>query len=57
MSRTKSKTLTSLLETKKRNTEPKNNSASSSQLLHPTSPTLRTALSLPNQFTNFSLLS
>ncbi len=45
MSQIKSKTLKTSLKARKRNTEKKNSSTSSSQLLHPTSATLQTALS------------
>ncbi len=45
MSQIKSKTLKTSLKARKRNTEKKKNSTSSSQLLHPTSATLQTALS------------
>ena len=45
MSQIKSKTLKTSLKARKRNTEKKNSSTSSLQLLHPTSATLQTALS------------
>lgn len=45
MSQIKTKTLKTSLKTKKRNTDQENSSVSSSQLLHPTSSTLQTALS------------
>ncbi len=45
MSQINSKILKSSLQTRKRDLDKKNNLASSSQLLHPTSPTLRTAMS------------